>query len=70
MHIVAENIRLKIGVGDFADDDEFADKYFRRNGKILRARGHNDTDIRNDIEINGVLGWVDAHTFKGGRKIA
>ena len=43
---------------------------FGDDGKILGTRGHNDANIGDHVEINRVLGLVNAHTFEGGRKIA
>lgn len=45
----AEEVALKIGVGDFADEDTFADEHFRFYREIFRARGHDDTDVRNHV---------------------
>ena len=67
---VAEDVGLKVGVGNAADDDEFADEDFRCDGEVFCPRGHNDRDVCNHVEIDRVFRLVDTHAFKGGKKVA
>lgn len=68
--MISENIPLQIDVGDFSDEDAFAYENIGRNGKFFRAGGHDDADVGDDVEINGMFRLIDADAFKFGGKRA
>ena len=70
VHSIAENVRLQIGVGDSADDDAFADENVRRHGEIFRLGGHDDADVRDDVEIHRMFRLIDAHALELRRERA
>ena len=68
--MISENIPLQIDVGDFSDEDAFAYENIGLNGEFFRAGGHDDADVGDDVEINGMFRLIDADAFKFGGKRA
>lgn len=68
--MISENIPLQIDVGDFSDEDAFAYENIGLNGEFFRAGGHDNADVGDDVEINGMFRLIDADAFKFGGKRA
>ena len=68
--MISENIPLQIDVGDFSDEDAFAYENIGLNGEFFRAGGHDDADVGDDVEINGMFRLIDAHALELRRERA